>query len=52
MSNNLINEELQRVVTDSSYKNLRNDPRYIDILKYLNLYKYWKDDPDIIKLEK
>ena len=30
----------------------QKDPRYIDILKYLNLYSYWKDDPSIKKLQK
>ena len=33
-------------------KNLRNDPRYIDLLKQCNLYDFWKDDPEIKKLAK
>jgi len=34
------------------FKLLRKDPRYIDVLKELKLYDYWKDDPEIKKLEK
>ena len=31
---------------------LRKDLRYIDMLKELKLYNYWKDDPEIKKLKK
>ena len=47
-----VNNLLLDPVCESEYENLRKDPRYIDILKYLNLYSYWKDDPSIKKLQK
>ena len=31
---------------------LKKDARYIDLLKDMKLYEYWKDDPEIKKLEK
>ena len=40
------------IITSPLWENLRKDPRYIDLLKKLKLYDYWKDDPEIKKLEK
>ena len=40
------------MINDPLWENLRKDPRYIDLLKKLKLYDYWKDDPEIKKLEK
>ena len=35
----------------SATKNLRNDPRYIDLLKQCKLYEFWKDSPEIKRLD-
>jgi len=34
------------------WENLRKDPRYIDLLKRLKLYEFWKDDSKIKKLDR
>ena len=31
---------------------LKKEARYIDLLREMKLYEYWKDDPEIKKLEK
>ena len=40
------------IIYDPLWENLRKDPRYIDLLKKLKLYDYWKNEPEIKKLEK
>ena len=34
------------------WKSMRSSSRYIDYLKEFKLYNFWKDDPEIKKLEK
>ena len=42
--------QIPEFIFTSETENLRNDFRYIDLLKKCKLYDFWKDDPEIKKL--
>ena len=42
----------QEMFTEPLWKNARTSPKFIEYLKEFKLYDFWKDDPEIKKLEK
>ena len=39
------------IVWEDDFENARKDSRYLDILKRLDIYEFWKNETDIKKLE-